>query len=94
MVEIPHEPLTLHRKNKPAPRLVLEISEGSAAILRCPFDNVDIEIRDYDVPEDWDVPEDIGQRESGVKMSIGVDVFGRRYQSIKFSRRPKPKKSK
>lgn len=70
------------------PRVVVEISEGSATLVRCPFKDVDVEIQDYDIPDDWN-PEDIGQRAPDVEMSVRTDGFGRRYQSIKFKRRSK-----
>ncbi len=88
IVELPPKSIGLGRK-KPAPRVVIEISEGSATMVRCPFKDVDIEIRDYDVPEDWSGAEDIGQKDPSVETGISTDVFGRRYEYIKFKRRSK-----
>ena len=92
IIEIPQPPLTLHRK-RPVPRMVVEISEGSASLVRCPFDCLDLEIHDYDVPDDWDGPETTREIMPGVSVSVKTDTFGRRYQCIKFIRRPKVKKS-
>lgn len=97
-IEIPQLPLTRRRK-RPVPRLVVEISEGSASLARCPFDCLDLEIHDYDVPDDWDGPDDRDGPEidqemmPGVSVSVKIDTSGRRYQCIKFIRRPKVKKS-
>lgn len=93
IVELPPKSVVTGRK-KPAPRVVVEISEGSATLVRCPFKDVDIVIHDYDVPEDWDGGEDIGQRDPAVETGVSRDVFGRRYQYIKFKRRSKTPKKK
>ena len=64
------------------------MAEGAATLVRCPFKDVDIEIRDYDIPDDWNV-ENIGQIEPTVESTVQVDGFGRRYQSVKLKRRSK-----
>lgn len=90
VVELPLPPLKQGRK-KPVPRIVMEISEGGANLIRCPFPDIDVEIHDYDIPMDWEVPENVGQIEPGVEVSLRHDVFGRRYQCIKFKRRLRKK---
>ena len=87
VVEFPPKSLSLARK-KPVPRVVVEISEGSATLVRCPFKDVDVEIQDYDVPDDWN-PENIGQFAPNLETGIRTDAFGRRYQFFKFNRRSK-----
>lgn len=91
VVELPLPPLKQGRKN-PVPRITIDISEGGASLVRCPFKDIDVEIHDYDIPPDWDIPEDIGQLDPHVEISVGVDVFQRRFQRIKFKRRSKPAK--
>lgn len=91
VVELPKETPRLTRHKQAAPRIVLEISEGGASLLRCPFKDIDIEIHDYDVPEDWGGPDHSTVVENGIETSIKNDVFGRRYQCIKFTRRSKIK---
>ena len=90
VIELPSKPLFSGRK-KPTPRIVVEISEGGASLVRCPHQDIDIEIHDYDVPDDWEGHEAVGDVAPGVEMSIKVDVFGRRYECIKFKRRTKKK---
>lgn len=75
-------------RHSPIPRIVIDLVEGEATLLRCPFQDIDIEIHDYDVPEDWN-PENIARIEPTVETSMGTDVFGRRFQLIKFKRRSK-----
>lgn len=90
VVELPPKPVHTGRK-KPVPRIVVEISEGGASLVRCPHQDIDIEIHDYDVPEDWEGGEEVGSPEPNVTSSIKTDLFGRRYQCIKFTRRLKKK---
>lgn len=89
-MELPKAELTLERKKR-VPRIVVEISEGGANLVRCPAGmDIDIEIQDYDVPDEWD-PENTGEVNPELETGIKKDVFGRRFQFIKFKRRSKKK---
>ena len=83
VVECPPSSGQLGRK-KPIPKITIDLEEGAATLVRCPFPNVDIEIRDYDVPEDWEVTNTVS---SELETGIDTDPFGRRYQYVKFKKR-------